>query len=199
MKQEGIRQGWRAWLASNHRGWRILVGSVCVLGLAFFLHFREVRFETLELNATAGRYVVAQVDFEFPDYETTIVLRQQAIQDIGKIYQIDDQQARDVRYLLEDQLIHRKEWRSAAETSTFEEMYKATNALETLLLEVRFTDLRTLRVMQSLPGIDTTYFERLTDAEQPVLSDTFWNRMQGRLEKIPGLHNEAIAYVIHGF
>ena len=79
MREHLAWQGWREWLASNHRGWRLIVGAVCALGLALFLHFREVRLDIFELNALAGRYVVAQVDFEFPDYETTIVLKQQAM------------------------------------------------------------------------------------------------------------------------
>ena len=138
MREDRIREGWREWLASNNRGWRIIVGAICAVCLAFFLHFREVRLEVLELNATAGRYIVAQVDFEFPDYETTIILKQQAMQDIGKIYQIDDKQIREVRYELEESLIHNKDWRAAAPSSTFEEMYKAADEIETLLLESPF-------------------------------------------------------------
>ena len=72
-----------AWLSHTNRGWRLLVGLFCTIGLALFLHFREIRLEVLELNTTAPRYIVAQIDFEFPDYETTIVLQQQAMQNLG--------------------------------------------------------------------------------------------------------------------
>src|SRR3990167_5075708 len=116
-----MNKNWQEWLASNNRGWRLLVGFVCVFCLALFLHFREVRLEVLELNATAGRYIVAQIDFEFPDYETTIILKQQAMKDIGKIYQIDDKQIHEARYQLEDFLIHKKDWRQRIPNSTFEE------------------------------------------------------------------------------
>ncbi len=85
MREDLIRQGWREWLTSNYRGWRILVGVICAMCLALFLHFREVRLDVLELNAMATRYVIAQIDFEFPDYETTIILKQQAMQDVGRI------------------------------------------------------------------------------------------------------------------
>src|SRR5579863_1369893 len=94
-----------AWLTLNKRGWRLLVGLFCTIGLALFLHFREIRLEVLELNTTAPRYIVAQIDFEFPDYETTIVLQQQAMQDIGSIYQIDETEIREVHLQLEQELI----------------------------------------------------------------------------------------------
>lgn len=95
MKQNPPKEGWREWFDSNDRAWRLFVGFICVIGLALFLHFREVRLEVLELNEVAHRAVIAQVDFEFPDEETTLALKQQAMQEIGKIHQIDDEQIRE--------------------------------------------------------------------------------------------------------
>ena len=154
--EEKNRRGWLGFQPSRLAFAR---GLICVFCLALFLHFREVRLEVLELNTTAGRYIVAQIDFEFPDYETTIVLKQQAMQDVGEIYQIDDKQIRDARYLLEEDLIHNKDWRTAAPSSTFEEMYKAADELETLLLEARFTDPRTIQKIKELHLPDASYFE----------------------------------------
>ena len=48
---------------------RVLLGLLFTGALFFFLHFREVRVEMLELGSTAPRYVVAQVDFSFLDDE----------------------------------------------------------------------------------------------------------------------------------
>ena len=199
MKQDRIRQGWRDWLSSNHRAWRLVVGFVCVIGLALFLHFREVRLETLELNATAGRYIVAQVDFEFPDYETTIVLKQQAMQDFGQIYQLDDRQIRESRYQLEDLLIHSKDWHQAAPNSSFEEMYKAADELETLLLEARFTDPRTIQKIKGLDLPDASYFEFILDESKTSLPEGFWDRMARQTEQSDSFHRETIAYVIAFF
>ncbi|MCC6128096.1 MAG: hydrolase, partial [Chlamydiae bacterium] len=131
MKESSDLNGkWQAWLSSNDRGWRLIVGIVCIICLALFLHFREVRLEILQLNGIAPRYTVAQVDFEFPDYEATIVLKQEATKDIGSIFQVDDKQIRDARYELENLLIHDQNWRKIASLSTFEEMYKAADELE---------------------------------------------------------------------
>lgn len=199
--RDRIRQGWQEWLASNNRGWRLIVGFICVFCLALFLHFREVRLEVLELNTTAQRYIVAQIDFEFPDYETTIVLRQQAMQDIGEIYQIDDKQVRDARYTLEEDLIHNKEWREAAPASTFEEMYKAADELETLLLEARFTDPRTIQKVKELSSPDASYFEFIPEgANVPLrLPAEFWTRTTQQIAQSDAFHRQTISYVVGSF
>ncbi len=189
----------RAWLFSNQRGMRIFVGLLCVIGLALFLHFREVRLEVLELNATAPRYIVAQIDFEFPDYETTIVLKQQAMQDVGAIYQIDDKEIHDARFELENQLIHNKKWRSSAPSSTFEEMYKAADELETLLIEARFTDPRTLQKIKELNISDSSYYELIPESLGQPLPADFWARLKAQLGQSNAFHKETIAYVFGAF
>lgn len=196
-----MNKNWQEWLASNHRGWRLVVGFVCVFCLALFLHFREVRLEVLELNTTASRYIVAQIDFEFPDYETTIVLKQQAMQDVGDIYQIDDRQIRDGRYELEEDLIHSKEWRVAAPSSTFEEMYKASDELETLLIEARFTDPRTIQKIKELHISDSPYFEYIPEgANIPLhLPKEFWERTVQQIMQSDTFHRETVDYVIQTF
>jgi putative nucleotidyltransferase with HDIG domain len=196
-----MNKNWQEWLASNNRGWRLIVGFICVFFLALFLHFREVRIEVLELNTTASRYIVAQIDFEFPDYETTIVLKQQAMQDVGDIYQIDDRQIRDARYDLEEDLIHNKEWRTAAPASTFEEMYKASDELETLLIEARFTDPRTIQKTKELNIPDASYFEYIPEgANIPLnLPKEFWQRISQQIMQSDAFHRETVDYVIRSF
>ena len=198
MKQDLFRESWRDWLSSNSRGWRILVGFACVVSLAFFLHFREVRLEVLELNATAGRYIVAQVDFEFPDYEATLILRDQAMHDIGKVYQIDESQIRNARYHLEDLLVHSKQWKQAAPSSSFEEMYKAADELETRLLEARFTDPRTLQRVRDLSLPDFSYFEFLPGDEENLPKE-FWQRIQHQIRESGLFQPETIQYIIEQF
>ncbi|MBU6447180.1 MAG: hydrolase, partial [Verrucomicrobia bacterium] len=151
-----MNKNWQEWLSTNSRGWRLLVGFVCVIFLALFLHFREVRLEMLEVNTVAKRFVVAQIDFEFPDYETTIVLKNQASQEVGHLYQIDDLQVHDARLKMEQDLFRGGRWRATVPNASFEEMYKASDLLETLLLEARFTDPKTSQKICELNLPDTS-------------------------------------------
>ena len=201
MKQDWIRHGWTDWLSSNRRGWRLVVGFVCTICLALFLHFREVRLDVLELNTVANRYVIAQIDFEFPDYETTIILKQQAMQDIGKIYQLDDKEIRDIRHELEENLVHRRDWRKAAPSSTFEEMYKAADEFETLLLEERFTDPRTIQKIKELNLSDTSYYEYISENKEKsvFLPAEFWNELSDQVSQSGTFHLETVKYVTSFF
>jgi cyclic-di-AMP phosphodiesterase PgpH len=191
----------KAWLSQNDRGLRLLVGFICIIGLSLFLHFREVRLEVLELNATAPRYIVAQVDFEFPDYETTLILKQQAMKDIGSIYQIDDKEIRDARFELENQLIHNRNWRKSSPLSTFEEMYKAADQMETILLEARFTDPRTLQKIKELDIPLSSYYEYVPEkgATEYEIPNDFWDRASLQLLESNSFHKDTVAYIRDAF
>src|SRR3990167_6453665 len=128
-----------------------------------------------------------------------IVLKQQAMQDIGQVYQIDEKQIREARYQLEDFLIHSKEWRKEAPTTTFEEMYKASDEIETLLLEVRFTDPRTIQVIKSLQLPDTSYFEFVPDEKGTALPEDFWSWPAAQITKGWSSQTRAVAYILNTF
>ena len=201
MKHLLILENWLKWLSINARGWRILVGFTCVICLATFLHFREIRLKVLELNTIASRFVIAQVDFEFPDYEATVLLKQQAMQDVGKIYEIEEKQIHKTRTHLEDLLIHSRKWRQAAPKSTFDEMYKAADEIESILLEARFTDPRTIQKIKDLSFPENKYQEVLYEGEKaPVqLPEDFWKDVEQQIAKDGFFHTETIRYVVSEF
>jgi hypothetical protein len=140
------------------RGIRWMIGLVFALSLFAFLHFREERVEMLELSSLAPRYIVAQIDFDFFDEEATIILKQEAVRDIGKIYKLSEKDLRQRRIEFENFLMYNQDWRKYAEKSTFEEMYNAVDALEKTLLQLRFSDPRTLQKMRDV-GISTEYYQ----------------------------------------
>lgn len=129
---------------------RVLIALVFILSLFLILHFREVRVEVLEFNSIAPRYVVAQVDFDFLDEEATILLKQEATRDVGKIYSLSEKEIRQRRTDFENYLTVNQEWRKLAPESTFEEMYRGIDAFDKELMQVRFTDPRTLQKLREL-------------------------------------------------
>lgn len=186
-------------LAKDHLGWRLLVGLLCVVCLALFLHFREVRLEVLELNTTATRYVVAQVDFEFPDYETTVILKQQAMQDVGLIYRIDPGEIQKARHELENSMVRSRDWRKAVPSSTFEEIYTALDRMETLLGDARFTDPRTIQVVKNLSLLDISFYEILAEKDgQVYLPEEVWVQIAGAISG-DATAFQAVDYVVDAF
>lgn len=158
-------------------GIRLLIASFFVLCLFAFLHFREVHVEFLEMNSIAPSYIVAQVDFDFPDEEATTILKQEAIRDVGKIFRISEKQIRERRMEFENFLIYNQEWRKYAESSTFEEMYNGADVLEKAMFRLRFTDARTLQKMREME-LPTEYYQVYTPFEETsdiYLPRQIWN------------------------
>lgn len=127
---------------------RFLIGLLFTASLFVILHFREVRVEVLELNSIAPSYVVSQIDFDFLDEEATVILKQEAVRDIGKIFQISENSIRQRHIEFENFLIYNQEWRKYTDNSTFEQIYYGSDALEKVMRQLRFTDARTLQKMR---------------------------------------------------
>jgi cyclic-di-AMP phosphodiesterase PgpH len=139
---------------------RWLIGISFVIVLFVILHFREEKIEVLELGIIAPGYVVADVDFDFFDEEATIILKQEAVKDIGKIFQISEKEVRQRRIEFENFLIYNQEWRNTPELdqSSFEDLYATISSFEKNLLRARFTDTRTLQIMKDMGILTPNYF-----------------------------------------
>jgi cyclic-di-AMP phosphodiesterase PgpH len=140
-------------------GIRWIIGFCFALCLFAILHFREERVEILDLGSIAPGYAVSQVDFDFFDEEATIILKQEAVRDIGKIFQISDKEIRQRRIEFENFLIYNQDWRNSGNFnhSSFAELYAAIDDLEKILTKLRFTDSRTLQKMRDLDILTTNY------------------------------------------
>lgn len=158
---------------------RLLIGLIFFICFFAFIHFREVRVEVLELNSNAPDFIVTQVPFDFYDEEATIILRQEAVKDVGKIYALNDKIVRQRRIEFENFLIYNQDWRKYSEKSTFEEIYKGADALEKALLQIRFTDPRTLQKMQEI-GLSTNHYIAYTpeDMEDVILPSAVWEHLK---------------------
>jgi putative nucleotidyltransferase with HDIG domain len=180
-------------------GIRIFIGLVFVTALFFFLHFREIRVEVLEIGNVAPGYIVAQDDFEFLDEEATGILKQEAVRDIGKIYNLSEKEVREHRMEFENFLIYNQEWRKSAQDNTFEEMYEGADYLEKALLDLRFTDPRTLQKMKEA-GLPTDYYLIYTPAdlsEGVKLPQQIWTYVSNKA--LSNLHPETISLIITYF
>ena len=136
--------------------WGIFV--LFYISLFTFLHFREVSVEVLDLDTFATRYIVAQVDFEFLDREATIILKQEAVRDIGKIYSLTEKEVSQRLLDFQHYLTHNQDWRKLDPQSTFDEFYDALRVFEKNQLQIRFTDPRTLKKMEEV-NLPTQFYQ----------------------------------------
>ncbi len=158
---------------------RYLILFIFALILFVFLHFREVRVEILELNSIAPGYIVAQVDFDFIDDEATLILKQEAVKDIGKIYQLSERNVRQKRIEFENFLLYNQGWREHTESETFDELYRGAEIIEKALLQIRFTDAYTLAKLQD-SGFSTRHYRVYTFhlLEKISLPSLIWESLQ---------------------
>ncbi|KIC71301.1 HD family phosphohydrolase [Candidatus Protochlamydia amoebophila] len=161
---------------------RYLIICLFAFSLFSFLHFREVRVEMLELGSIAPRYIVSQVNFDFLDEEATVILKQDSIRDVGKIYRLSQNDIRRKRIEFENFLLYNQAWHKHTENGQFDELYQATEKIEQALVEMRFTDARTLDRMKSL-GILTNQYQIYTPntlIDQTVLPESIWEKIQAK-------------------
>jgi putative nucleotidyltransferase with HDIG domain len=159
---------------------RYLIAVVFALALFSFLHFREVKVDTLELNSIAPDYIVSQVDFDFADEEATIILKQEAVRDIGKIYRLSEKDIRHKRIEFENFLLYNQGWRGQAEAGTFDQLYHGAETIERALLQLRLTDPRTLQKMKEL-GVSIANYQAYTPntlLEQMTLPSFIWEHLK---------------------
>lgn len=171
------------------------------LGLFVFIHFREVQVPVLELGTVAPRYVVAEVDFSFPDEEATAALRQEASFDIGKIYAIDPDMVHKRRLEFENVLIYDQDWRKIAKLSSFDEMSKAAEKLERVLLELRFSDPRTILKLKEL-NLSANNFQEIAPydpSQGAYFPEKVWEFVEGLAFDRKVFHTGTIDYIIDYF
>lgn len=178
-------------------GIRIILGFLFITCLTAFLHFREVLVEILEVNSKAPGYVVAQVDFEFPDPDATMILRQESIRDVGKIYKIPENEIKNVHHQMEAELLSHPYWRKES-NATFNEMYKALDAVSTVLANARITDARTLKKQKELGILDENfYFSEQPGTDLPV---SFWSKIKELVQSTyPDVSLASLTFVIDYF
>ncbi len=147
------------WLDSLQRGrplreWKWLQKSVFllffVLSLSFFLHYREVHIDQLELGSVADKYVLAQVAFDFSDLETTRLLREESLRDIGMIHYLEDEEIGRAERQIQEELSANPQWRQEFVALTFDELLNASDAIRDTLLLAEFTDERTVHKLTAL-------------------------------------------------
>lgn len=157
---------------------RLLICLGFAICLFTFMHFREVRIDVLEINNIAPSYIVAQIDFDFFDEEATIILKQESVRDIGKIYHLSEQQVHQRRLDFDNALLMNQDWRQQLKEISFDQMYGASRLMEKVLLQTRFTDPRTLYKIgqERLPtGHYQIYIPPSNEEEVPIPPQVWTN------------------------
>lgn len=198
----------RGWNITKEQGYfdrstgvKILIGIIFAVALFLFVHFREVRVEVLELDSVAPGFIVSQIDFDFLDQEATVILKEEAVRDIGKIYVISEKDLHSRRSDLENILTHDQQWRTQLPKATYEDMSQAADVVEKILKHLHLTDPRTIRKMKSagFSSEDFVIFNP-TDPKAPmILPGSVWAYVKEQSVSTSHLSPDTLLFAVDFF
>jgi len=157
---------------------RFLIGATVALFLALFLHFREVRIDIPQIGVDASRYVVAEVDFEFPDEEATALVRQEALQGVGAIYKLRPEEISERIRTFKKELPHRNP------PYSLDKLGRLATELEDILSESNFADGSTYDALNHIKvPIDNLYVAPVREGRSLTLPANFWRGVGDKLRE----------------
>ena len=198
-EQSNQKSKWRFY--SKHKNLKeFLIISILFVAVILFMEYMEPYGDKPALGTYAKKYVVSQVDFEFPDEDETAILKQESARDIGSIFKIDPNAIEKWSAQCENFLISDQRWRSVLSRTTFEELYEEVDQIKALFQVLRFMDVRTIQRLKSLDLLDPNYslIPPNFDGKSAVFDEKFWEKIQNQLveKKYQKLNT---SYILHFF
>ncbi|NGX33923.1 MAG: Cyclic-di-AMP phosphodiesterase PgpH [Candidatus Anoxychlamydiales bacterium] len=172
-------------LKKNDLGVRLILALVFWLCLTLFLHFKQIKLDVIDLHSNSNRYVVSQINFDYPDDEATILSKQKKIADINSIYFIDAKQIKLKRINFENYLIDNPKWKNLPSIS-YEKMNDLVDRFENTLIASRFSDAKTIKRMKN-HKIDITNYIALNHEHKKEfpLPKGYFSIFAKKLENVP--------------
>ncbi|MGL4348956.1 MAG: HD family phosphohydrolase [Chlamydiales bacterium] len=177
--------------------WRILIALILITVLTLFIHTREVRVESIQVDQLAKNYIIAQVDFTFPDEATTAVTKQEAIREISTIYSLDPREIKKEKNFFRKSLVRNDDWKRLNIHASSTDINSILDLLENYLLHSRFTDERTLRRIQEIPMPIREYYVCSPRSNQTSLPGGVWNNLQEVILSQISIDPVIVDYIIH--
>lgn len=177
--------------------WRILIALILISVLTLFIHAREVRVESLQVDGLAKTYIIAQVDFTFPDEATTAVTKQEAIREISTIYSLDPREIKKTKNFFRKSILKNDEWKRLNIYALPKDINSILDLLENYLVHSRFTDERTLKRIKEIPMSIREYYMCSPRSNQISLPTGLWNNLRETLVGQISVDPTIIDYVIH--
>jgi cyclic-di-AMP phosphodiesterase PgpH len=186
-------------LKRNNLGFKLILGLVFWICLTFFLYFKQIRVETLELNSIAHRYIVAQKKFDFPDEEATVILKQKNTSDIHSIYFIEANEIKQKRSDLEKYLIENPGWKKIPDIS-YEGICEIADQFENILLSTRFCNAKTLKTIKKFNISTQDYLAmNVLNGQSTPLPKEYFSILVKKLPNWANISDEAVNFMIKFF
>lgn len=177
-------------LTKNYLSWKFFVGIIALLFLFLFLQIRDTKIDIPQLNSTSSKYVISALDFDFYDEEENLLIKENAVRDIGNVYQIDFDKIKNDLKGRENKLFNNDKTSHAA------------SAIEEILKEIKFSDENTIRKLQNYNDFGR-YFLKVNnsgfESHKILLKDYFYNIKKFVKERFDNLSDDSTNFAIQNF
>jgi putative nucleotidyltransferase with HDIG domain len=153
-----------------------------IISLSAFFHFREKRFMVFEVNSIAPKDIIAIQDFSYLDKKQMILLRQEALVDLGKIWSIQERDLKGIEEKFLRLLSNHPSWRKAYPV-TYNEMKSLSQQVVAQLGKWHFADRRTIqkRIELGLSIKNYSRLENVVSKKSITLPNEFWQKLEGKI------------------
>lgn len=175
----------RVWSEKSDLTRRLSLYLLMLFVLTAFLHIKEVHVGIPEVGKKAEHYVIAEVDFSYPDLEITAKRREQAVRDIDAIYRINPKQIDAVFQKVEEQFTQNTTWRLEYPYISFEQIFARIKLIAEKLHAVRLSNQKTLdKLLQIGAPLNSLanplhsynfFIDEDPSSLEQELSDPIWN------------------------
>lgn len=168
-----------------------------IISLSAFFHFRDRQFLVYELNSTAPKDIIAIQDFSYLDKKQMILLRQEALVDLGKIWRIQERDLKNVEEKFLRLLSNHPSWRKNF-SATYNEMKSLSDQVVKQLAKWRFTDRRTIQKRIELGLSIKTYskVDNVVPKKSITLPNEFWQKLEGKVVSNNKAFAKEIEYIV---
>jgi len=177
-----------------------LLVFVLIFCLTAFFHFREKRFLVFELNSVAPKDIIAIQDFTYLDKKQMVVLRQEALVDLGKIYKIKDSDLRSVENDVLRRLSNHPNWRDTYK-ATYNEMKYLVRHIAKEIKIWHFAGRRTYRKREEIDLSVRRYsiVENVISKKSLNLPNDFWIKLEHEVVEKNRKYSKEVEYLIGMF
>ena len=168
-----------------------------VICLAAFFHFRERRFVLYELGTTAPKDIIAIQEFSYLDKTQAVVLKQEALVDLGKIWRMDEEDLEVVEEKFLRQISNHPSWKKQYPV-TYNEMKSLSSKVVALMGKWHFTNRRTFRKREEI-GLSVNRYsviDGVTKNKAIILPNEFWQKIEQQMIKKNSAFAKEITYII---
>ena len=177
--------------------WEFLLLFVLILSLTAFFHFKETRFILFELNRAAPKDIVVVEDFSYMNKKQMLLLKQEAMVDIGKIWKIKESDLQNIEKNILRYLSNHPSWRNSF-TATYREMSHLLENIKKTMRNWYFTDRRTYRKREEI-GISVNHYSILENQigkKAYSLPNNFWGKLQVEIIHRNKAFDKEVKYLI---